>query len=94
MSVQKCVARGAKLLDETHPDWWQKINPFTLDMIYNCVLDQVMGNWDTARIELGITEKTTYYGLAPSGNRSDSNAVELRNEWLRVVGERRQASSV
>ena len=43
------VTRGARLLDEQHPDWWQKVNTDTLRMASctECVLGQVLGGFWT-----------------------------------------------
>lgn len=48
------VARGARLLDEKWPGWWQEINLSTLDLrsVCNCVLGQLGVDYSRASVQI------------------------------------------
>jgi hypothetical protein len=75
---REAVQQGAKWLDERYPGWAFKIDRDTLDMIDNCILDQVVG-----RYEEGVQQLNGFsvdYGFA--GLEGDK---EL---WLEEIAER------
>lgn len=40
--TEENVLAGAQWLDENHPGWAEQVNLLTLDMVHNCILDQVI----------------------------------------------------
>lgn len=79
------VARGVALLDERGPQGWRdKIDLDRLDIIYNCVLDQVFGDFTGGMEALGLRlfdNQSTGYGFNCGGD--EKGAVEA--EWRRVL---------
>jgi len=93
-TVAERVARGAALLDERIPGWWQRINLPELDMRCNCIIHQLFNGSYLRAVEddLGLPNGAddTDHGFLW---RSDSEVRALDAEWVRLIESRRAGAS-
>ncbi|AHH98235.1 hypothetical protein [Kutzneria albida] len=89
-SIEERVARGAALLDEKQPDWFQQIDldKLKLDCPARCVLGHLYGSFDRGAFVLGIAFKEAAYGF--DGFEEHSELSALQAEWVRVITARRE----
>ena len=68
------VARGAALLDEKLPGWWQRVDLDRLDLskCTDCVLGQLTGDYDSMATTLLIGPRANKYPL-----RGNAKAARL-----------------
>jgi hypothetical protein len=97
-TIAERVARGAALLDEREPGWWQRID---LDRLYigstcDCVLGQLHGG---SYVD-GVQDLDLLYGTEDHGfmwhtrgvtdyDAEEAEANELEAEWRTLIEERR-----
>lgn len=90
------AARGAKLLDERRPLWFEEIDLGRLDMesTCDCVLGQVFtGGYliGLEMLEIGTDEPDYGFDLRGKGEQFSSYAWgELRECWVREIKKRRK----
>lgn len=77
MNEQEKLEKSIKFLYETRPDWLNKINLNTLDMTYNCILDQIFGGWEETMEEYNLDDDT--YLFAGHKDMWVNKILELRN---------------
>lgn len=85
--IANTVRNGAVVLDHVRPGWHNDINVATLNIacLYNCVLGQLYGNWETALtlMPANVRECPTGYGF--TGGTMTTRA------WVELITERRLA---
>lgn len=83
----ECVVRGAALLDEKYPRWWQEIDTVALDINSHrtCVLGQVYGSYYSGLEFLELSDAGTgvavAHGFMPTFDREDT----LTGLWVRTI---------
>jgi hypothetical protein len=85
-TVRQRVAAGVSLLDELGPPGWrEKIRPNSLDMVHNCVLDQIFGDWDRGLEILNLKGRGPEdYGFCPIYSEPDDRD-RLGSAWITEV---------
>lgn len=88
ITIAERVARGAALLDEREPGWWQRINVRTLDIrsCKRCVLGQLEG-WPSINARFDPSLGFDAGEGSPQEVVADFNA--LTAEWRRLIKARR-----
>lgn len=89
MNAKQRVANSLAILEEHMPDWDTFIDLDALN-IYSCtdcVLGQVFGGYGAGLRILGI-ETSPNCGFTPT---QEVTGAELKEEWVRVISERREA---
>jgi hypothetical protein len=101
-TIAERVTKGAALLDEREPGWWQRINLDTLDLWSpcKCVLGQLathLGDdweWHTIVAQFGLRPWTDAdHGFNADGVQTKEQYDALTAEWKRVITERREAGA-
>lgn len=100
--IEARVARGAALLDEKEPGWWEKIRieELALSSCYRCVIGQLLGNREGSVgfvrgvHKLGISDDYWDFGFAAycySGPTDESAPywAALTAAWKRLIESRR-----
>jgi hypothetical protein len=77
MSKEEKLEKSIRFLNEICPNWFNKINLNTLNMTYNCILDQVFGDWEETMEEYNLDDNT--YLFAGHKDMWVNKIVELRN---------------
>jgi hypothetical protein len=99
--MNECVQRGIKLLDEKCPSWRTRINLNNLNMVANCILVQVFGDYKRGLMELGLAIsrgnnapdwsdafETEKYGFTIADCPWDARKWNaLTDEWKRQLNE-------
>lgn len=91
MDMTTMSQKGAALLDEHVPDWYQHINREALNMgdTERCILGQVFGDYFSGCSILDLPEKESYgYDLLSCNIYPGWNA-DLKRAWLARIQERR-----
>jgi hypothetical protein len=97
------VARGAAILDELRPGWYQDIDLEKLDLIssWHCVLGQLYGHFGEGlqatmtyryRDGWGVFGSASAFGFMPADGYQESRPILyelLKAEWTKVIIERR-----
>ncbi len=85
-SVDVRAGRGADLLDDWIPGWYNRVNLDALDIsdCDNCVLGQLYGNFSLALIKTGLAETILFGFATPFGGLDDLTDVD---EMGRVMTE-------
>lgn len=92
------VHRGAALLDEKEPGWWERVTETLItEDCTACVLGQVYGSYGDALIALGVGVDDAWLGFEARPNR-DAHVVQdayatLDTLWLEAIAQRREANS-
>lgn len=89
------VRRGAELLDEKVPLWWDRIKrKLSIASPENCVLAQVYGNYTTGWRILGLSvNNNTEYGFSCAGTWNTCICLQLTELWEAAIKERRESST-
>lgn len=88
------VDRGAALLDERRPGWWEDVDVRTLDMggCWSCVLGQVFGEYHDGTEWLGVPADTwSVQWLGFEGSEQDYDVLTIL--WRAAINRRRHAES-
>jgi hypothetical protein len=98
-TIAERVARGAALLDEKQPGWWQRIYPdiIDIDSCERCVLGQVYEAEDGN--DYGYSTGLTALGIDLGGPEHDhgfdcdwDEQEDLTAAWRELIESRRAAS--
>ena len=98
LSVQERVAKGVAWLDSQQPDWRDRVNVQTLDIMMpaNCVLGQVfkgrhpenMVGYFYAEEYLGMSFPYEYgFDAKGLGSEMRQDYADLKAEWIRVLSD-------
>lgn len=98
---QDLAEKGAALLDEVNPEWWERINLQTLQMnsFINCVLGQLYGDYHEGSKKLRLNEdddeKARRLGFYPSQEWYDCSdgdeGYRVTGVWRNLILKRRAA---
>jgi hypothetical protein len=96
-TIAECVARGAALLDEHEPGWWQRIDLDRLNIASceDCTLGQLHGDFTDGLAALYLTaaDEPEDHGFMWywSGRNADEadEAENLTAAWRTLIEERR-----
>lgn len=97
------VERGAKLLDERHPDWVGEVNldDLEMDSIFQCILGQIYGSFAAGMEELFGEDDLNIHDQLAFEHGFDADWVdehdyhrfqELHAAWEEEIEERRGQS--
>lgn len=93
LDIEQRVDRGARLLDQHLPGWYERINVDALQMQNSCrcILGQLHGgNYTRGRVELGIVAgESSQYGF----NASQMLYERLKDLWIKEIELRRLAAT-
>lgn len=108
-TVTERVERGAALLDEKRPGWWQRIDLGRLDLAENCdcILGQLDGDYSPSTNGLGLTNpEAAGHGFNATGaplpadawdvlsERVDAEYDALTTAWRDLITMRREQAMV
>jgi hypothetical protein len=77
MSKEEKLENSIRFLNEICLGWLNKIDLNTLDMTYNCILDQVFGYWEETMEEYNLDDDT--YLFAGHKEMWVNKIIELRS---------------
>jgi hypothetical protein len=101
-TIAERVARGAALLDEREPGWWERIDLGRLDLSSpcRCVLGQLNTDLDRPyfpkwtdileRFGVGLRDEFTH-GFNVGGGGTDAQFANLTAAWRELIEARRSA---
>ena len=94
MTKKERVQAGAKLLDEQHPGWHNKIDIATLNIgsCFRCILGQLYGEFSEGASKLCLYH-SEQFGFCLSSNEPPYRYKSLRERWVEEIRERREKDS-
>jgi hypothetical protein len=98
-TIAERVARGAALLDEREPGWWQRIDLSKLDLASTCrcVLGQLNTDrdgpyprWSDILDRFGVQLRNEFsHGFNVGGEGTEAKFANLTAAWRELIEERR-----